>query len=74
MKTATYQMEELSCPSCINKIEKALTKEKGVDKVNVYFYSGKVKVSYKESETTPAHFAGLLEKLGYPVKSLKIER
>ncbi|WP_449538797.1 heavy-metal-associated domain-containing protein [Ferdinandcohnia sp. Marseille-Q9671] len=72
MKTATYQMEELTCPSCIAKIEKALTKEKGVDKVHVLFHSGKVKVSFKESETTPAHFAGLLKKLGYPVKSMKI--
>ncbi|MCH1624318.1 heavy-metal-associated domain-containing protein [Ferdinandcohnia quinoae] len=73
MKTVTFKMEELTCPSCIQKIEKALTNQKGVDHVSVLFNSGKVKVAYKEAIVTPAYFAGILNKLGYPVQSLKIE-
>lgn len=73
MKTATYQMEELSCPSCIKKIEKALTKQKGVEDVKVLFNSGKVKVSYQEDTANPKAYEELLTRLGYPVLSTKIQ-
>ncbi|WP_077620560.1 heavy-metal-associated domain-containing protein [Bacillus sinesaloumensis] len=72
MKTATYQMEELSCPSCIKKIEKALSKQEGVEDVKVLFNSGKVKVTYQEGEVNPNQYKEILTKLGYPVLSTKI--
>ncbi|MFD1780962.1 heavy-metal-associated domain-containing protein [Fredinandcohnia salidurans] len=73
MKTATYQMEELSCPSCIKKIEKALSKQEGVEDVKVLFNSGKVKVSYQEDTANPKAYKELLTRLGYPVLSTKIQ-
>jgi len=73
MRTATYQMEELSCPSCIKKIEKALTKQEGVEDVKVLFNSGKVKVSYQEDRANPKAYEELLTRLGYPVLSTKIQ-
>ena len=69
MKTIKYQLETLTCPSCINKIEGVLKKEDGVENAKVLFNSSKVKVDYKEDKTSSDKLAGLIEKLGYPVLS-----
>lgn len=73
MKTVIFKTEEFTCPSCIKKIEKALSKQKGVDLVTVLFNAGKVRVSYKEAFVTPAVLMNTLNKLGYQVLSLKVE-
>lgn len=69
MKTAKFQLEELTCPSCIKKIEGVLSKESGVEEAQVLFNSSKVKVKYKEEEVTPGQLANTIEKLGYPIKT-----
>ena len=48
MKTIKIQLETLTCPSCINKIEGVLNKQNGVDDAKVMFNSSKVKVTYNE--------------------------
>lgn len=69
MKTIKLQLEELTCPSCITKIEGVLSKEQGVEEAKVLFNSSKVKVTYKEGEISPDRIADTVEKLGYPVKT-----
>lgn len=69
MKTVKLQLETLTCPSCINKIESVLNKENGVDNAQVMFNSSKVKVTYDTEKTNPEILTGLIEKLGYPVLS-----
>lgn len=69
MKTIHFQLEELTCPSCINKIEGVLNKEEGVENARVMFNSSKVKVSYSKDKTEPEKLATLIGKLGYPVIS-----
>lgn len=69
MKTIKFQLEDLTCPSCINKIEGVLNKEEGVENAKVLFHSSKVKVSFSEDKTEPEKLATLIEKLGYPVLS-----
>jgi len=71
MKTVRFQLETLTCPSCINKIEGVLNKEKGVESAKVMFNSSKVKVTFDQEQTSPETLAGLIEKLGYPVLSHK---
>ena len=71
MKTVRFQLETLTCPSCINKIEGVLNKEKGVESTKVMFNSSKVKVTFDQEQTSPETLAGLIEKLGYPVLSHK---
>lgn len=71
MKTARFQLEVLTCPSCINKIEGVLKKEEGVENAKVLFNSSKVKVEYNEDQTNSDKLASLIEKLGYPVLSHK---
>lgn len=69
MKSINYQLETLTCPSCINKIEGILNKTDGVDSAKVLFNSSKVKVAYDEDKTSAEQLATLIEKLGYPVLS-----
>ena len=69
MKSISYQLENLTCPSCITKIEGILNKTDGVDRAKVLFNSSKVKVAYDEDKTSAEHLAKLIEKLGYPVLS-----
>lgn len=71
MKTIKFQLEVLTCPSCINRIEGVLNKEAGVKSAKVMFNSSKVKVDYEEDKTNPDKLAELIEKLGYPVLSGK---
>lgn len=48
MQKATIQLETLTCPSCVQKIEKATKSLVGVDKesVKVLFTSSKVKFDF----------------------------
>ncbi|HLU90256.1 MAG TPA: heavy metal-associated domain-containing protein [Cyclobacteriaceae bacterium] len=71
MKTLRFQLEVLTCPSCINKIEGVLKKEDGVEDAKVLFNSSKVKVEYNEEKTSADKLAALIEQLGYPVLSQK---
>ncbi|HUI32291.1 MAG TPA: heavy metal-associated domain-containing protein [Dysgonamonadaceae bacterium] len=70
MTTIRFQLEVLTCPSCINKIESVLQKEQGVESAKVLFNSSKVRVNYDEELTNPEKLAALIEKLGYPIISI----
>lgn len=52
MKKATIQLETLTCPSCIQKIDNAVKSLEGVDKesVNVLFNSSKVKLNFDDEK------------------------
>jgi copper chaperone CopZ len=51
MKTI-LRSQELSCPSCVAKIEKALKGVPGVEKATVHFNTGRIEVEH--SPTAPA--------------------
>lgn len=72
MTKAVYQLEPLTCPSCIKKIETALGKTDGVKVAKVLFNSGKVKTEYDERLTDAEKLANVIEKLGYPVIKTKV--
>lgn len=69
MKTVKFQLETLTCPSCIQKIEGILNKEQGVENAKVLFNSSKVKIQYDGDEVTAERLKELIEKVGYPVLS-----
>ena len=54
MKKATLQLETLTCPSCMQKIDKTVRTLDGIDKdsVNVMFNSSKLKVTFDDSVTS----------------------
>ena len=69
MKT-NLRTEDLTCPSCIKKIESGIGKTKGVNDVNVKFNLNKVTVEHDDT-VTGDDLKSTIEKLGYPVKSVK---
>lgn len=72
MKKAVYQLEPLTCPSCVKTIEQALKRTAGVEVVKVLFNSGKVRTEFNEEEVTAKDLSDVLEKLGYPVLKTKV--
>jgi|26BtaG_2_1085354.scaffolds.fasta_scaffold00001_139 copper chaperone CopZ len=74
IKNATFQLETLTCPTCITKIEGVLLKNPGVENAKVLFNSSKVKVEYDEEKVSADSITKLIEKLGYPVMSSNIKK
>ena len=77
MKSATIQLETLTCPSCIQKIEGALKGLDGVDQdtAKVSFNSSKVKLDFDEDKVSIQEIENAISKLGYDVlKSREIGR
>jgi copper chaperone CopZ len=67
----TYQLETISCPSCIKKIEGMLKTLDGVESSEVLFNSSRVKVNFDESAISSALIKAKIHKLGYTVISEK---
>ncbi len=71
MSKSILQLETLSCPSCVAKIEAALNRIDGVEEVKVGFNSSKVTVSYDDTIEDKTIFKDAVSKLGYDVLSQK---
>jgi len=67
MKTI-LRSQELSCPSCITKIEKALIGTEGVTSAKVHFNSGRIEVEHDAQKTTVQKLVGVVRSLGYESK------
>ncbi|RHW38992.1 copper chaperone [Neobacillus notoginsengisoli] len=72
MKKAVFQLDTLTCPSCIKRIETALSKTEGVTSVKVLFNLSKVKTEFNEGQISASGIEETLKKLGYPVLSQKV--
>ncbi len=71
MKNVTLQLEQLTCPSCVKKIENALSSQHGVEEVKILFSSSKVKVSYDENQLDADTIEKVVSSLGFEVLSKK---
>ena len=73
MKTATLQLETLTCPSCTQKIEGALKSLDGVDQdsIKVLFNAGKAKVSYDEEKLSLKEIERAIRQVGYTIEKSK---
>lgn len=72
LSKAVFNMEPFTCPSCVKKIENTVTKIDGVERVQVMFNSGRVRVEFNQAKTTAEAVQDTLVKLGYPVLSKKV--
>ncbi len=75
MKKATIQLETLSCPSCLQKIDNAVKGLNGVEKdsVKVMFNSSKVKANFDSEAVTIENIEKTIEDLGYPIIKSKVK-
>ncbi|MDD4080761.1 MAG: heavy-metal-associated domain-containing protein [Eubacteriales bacterium] len=74
MKKATLQLDTLTCPSCVMKIENAVKSLDGVDKdsVNVLFNASKVKVDFDDTQVSAGDIEKSITTLGYDVKKVQV--
>lgn len=70
MQKATFQLEALACPSCLQKIENATKRLEGVaqESVKVLFNSSKVNLNFDSAVISLAEIEKAITKLGYEVK------
>lgn len=71
MKKTILQLETLTCPSCIRKIEGTLSKQNGVNNVSVKFNASKVEVDHDENQISQTDVSDFVSKLGYQVLGVK---
>jgi copper chaperone len=68
-KTHTLlRSDELSCPSCVPKIEKALLALPGVEKAEVKFASGRIEVDHDPALSDVSALVNSIAKSGYTAK------
>ncbi|MGN7386372.1 heavy-metal-associated domain-containing protein [Sporosarcina sp. SAFN-015] len=72
MKKIVLNLEPLTCPSCIKKIEGALNRMDGVADAKVLFNSGKVRAQFDENQIAAEDIAKTVTGLGYPIISQKV--
>lgn len=75
MKKATIQLETLTCPSCVLKVENAVKSIEGVEKesVNVMFNASKVKFDFDEEKISVEAVEKAISSVGYEVKKSSVK-
>ena len=71
MTKSIYQLETVTCPSCIRRIELSIGKLNGVSQVNVKFNASKVEVDYDEQVITKDKIGASITTLGYKILNVK---
>ncbi|NLU36520.1 MAG: heavy-metal-associated domain-containing protein [Clostridiales bacterium] len=74
MQRATIQLETLTCPSCMQKIENAVKALDGVNKdsIKVLFNSSKVKLEFDSDKLSIENIENAITALGYEVKKSQV--
>ena len=74
MKSATIQLETLTCPSCMQKIEGAVKGVAGVDQdsVKAMFNASKVKLSFDEGQVSIEDIEQAITRVGYEVQKTSV--
>ncbi len=67
MKTI-LRSKELTCPSCITKIEKALTKIEGVETAKVFFSTGRIEVEHNAELVQGKDLEKAIQAVGYEAR------
>lgn len=75
MQKANIQLETLTCPSCLQKIEGAVRGLKGIDKdsLKVMFNASRVKVDFNDSEISIEEIEKAITDMGYEVKKSRVK-
>lgn len=69
MKKLVLQLGNVSCPVCAEQVGTMLKKMKGVQEAEVFFSTGKAKLTYNPEEVTVDDLVQAVEKLGYTAKA-----
>lgn len=67
MKTL-LRSQELTCPSCVAKIEKALKAVEGVEQAKVHFNTGRIEIEHDPQKAKPEELVRAVQSAGYEAK------
>lgn len=73
MKKIILQLEELVCPTCVQKIETAVGNLSGVQNLKVLFNASKVKAEIDPEKTSVEDVVKVIEAVGFDVLSIKVK-
>ena len=75
MQKVTIQLETLTCPSCMQKIENGVKSLDGVSKesLKVLFNSSKVRVEFDDEKVSIKDIENAIDKLGYEVMKSQVK-
>jgi copper chaperone CopZ len=65
MKKTLLRSQELSCPSCVAKIETALKALDGVSDAKVFFNTGKIEVQHDPQTVNAEELVKAVKAVGY---------
>lgn len=67
MKTL-LRSDQLSCPSCVAKIEKSLMSNQGVHYAKVHFTTGRIEVEHDADQTSREELVRAVKQAGYAAR------
>lgn len=70
MKNYSLQLETITCPSCLQKIEKTVSDQAGVSDAEVLFNASKVNLKLDETKNSVDQIKSAIEKLGFEVQDV----
>ena len=75
MQKATIQLETLTCPSCMQKIENGVKSLDGVSKesLKVLFNSSNVRLEFDDEKVSIKDIEHVIDKLGYEVLKSQVK-
>ncbi len=68
-KKTTLRASDLSCPSCVAKIEKALSSIDGVQSAKVHFETGRIAVEHDPQQASVDRLVQAVASAGYSAKA-----
>jgi copper chaperone len=68
-KKTTLRASDLSCPSCVSKIEKALSGTPGVQEAKVHFETGRIAVQHDPSQASADDLVKAVASVGYTART-----
>ena len=69
LKKTTLRARDLSCPSCVAKIEKTLTSMDGVKDAKVHFETGRIAVEHDPARASADDLVKAVADAGYTAKA-----
>ena len=75
MQSATIQLETLTCPSCMQKIEAAVKRLPGIDQatIKVSFSSSRLRLNFDPAAVTLPEIEKAINKVGYQVEKSRVK-
>lgn len=73
-KTMNFDIKGMTCASCVNRIEKALTKDESIISASVNLATEKAKVIFDDSKLDAAKIISFISKAGYEASISSVAR